>query len=372
MKRLTCVLCGSTDLIKDGGVFVCQTCGCKYSVEEARKMMVEGTVDIRGTVQVDNSAFVQKYLENARRAKEKEDWEETEKYYNMVEQNDPNNIEAIFYSAYGKAKSSLVDSDIYKREAVFKVLCNCISIIDDKYSADRGKENETAILSMAADLSKMLTSNFVFTEWKNGYGVVTKTNKGETYTMFGTLLDAFRESVHNIARVDDQEYLHLALILLFTTGKLVDWPNKKGMASLMDQWIAEERASIETLKKARAEAYWVEHPEEKARLDGEKAALLGKADALKESIASLPELEAVQRLEERIQTLQQDRDALGLFKLKEKKALQEQIDALSGELSEAKAAQDAAAAPLRQELDALQAQITQVDDALMLNQKSEA
>lgn len=99
MKQLTCEMCGSTDLMKQDGVFVCQTCGCKYSVEEARKMMVEGTVDIQGTVKVDNSTFVQKYLKNARRAREKEDWEETEKYYNMVEQNDPDCIEAIFYSS---------------------------------------------------------------------------------------------------------------------------------------------------------------------------------------------------------------------------------------------------------------------------------
>ena len=62
MKQLTCEMCGSTDLMKQDGVFVCQTCGCKYSVEEARKMMVEGTVDIQGTVKVDNSTFVQKYL----------------------------------------------------------------------------------------------------------------------------------------------------------------------------------------------------------------------------------------------------------------------------------------------------------------------
>lgn len=92
MKQLTCEMCGGTDLIKDGGVFVCQTCGCKYSIEEAKRMMVEGTVDVQGTVKVDNSAFVEKYLANARRAKEKEDWEETEKYYNMVEQNDPDNM----------------------------------------------------------------------------------------------------------------------------------------------------------------------------------------------------------------------------------------------------------------------------------------
>ena len=44
MKQLTCEMCGSTDLMKQDGVFVCQSCGTKYSVEEAKKMMVEGTV----------------------------------------------------------------------------------------------------------------------------------------------------------------------------------------------------------------------------------------------------------------------------------------------------------------------------------------
>ena len=86
MKQLTCEMCGGTDLIKQDGVFVCQNCGMKYSVEEAKKMMIEGTVDVQGTVKVDNTSFVEKYLANARRAKQKEDWEEVEKYYNLVEQ----------------------------------------------------------------------------------------------------------------------------------------------------------------------------------------------------------------------------------------------------------------------------------------------
>ena len=143
MKRLTCEMCGGTDLVKQDGMFVCQHCGTKYSVEEAKKMMIEGTVDVTGTVKVDNSAVVEKYLANARRAKEKEDWEETEKYYNLVEQNDPTNIEAIFYSAYGKARSSLVDADIYKRQAAFKVLTNCVSLIDDNFKIiNESKEKE--------------------------------------------------------------------------------------------------------------------------------------------------------------------------------------------------------------------------------------
>lgn len=48
MKQLTCELCGGTDLVKQDGVFVCQNCGTKYTVEEAKKMMIEGTVDVQG------------------------------------------------------------------------------------------------------------------------------------------------------------------------------------------------------------------------------------------------------------------------------------------------------------------------------------
>lgn len=85
MKQLTCEMCGSTDLVKQDGVFVCQSCGCKYSVEEAKKMMIEGVVEVTGTIKVDNNENVENYLQNARHAKNREDWEETQKYYSMVE-----------------------------------------------------------------------------------------------------------------------------------------------------------------------------------------------------------------------------------------------------------------------------------------------
>ena len=32
-------------MIKQDGVFVCQSCGAKYSVEEAKKMMVDVVMD---------------------------------------------------------------------------------------------------------------------------------------------------------------------------------------------------------------------------------------------------------------------------------------------------------------------------------------
>lgn len=68
MKQLTCEMCGSTDLLKQDGVFVCQSCGCKYSVEEAKKMMIEGTVDVSGsTVKVDNTDKLHSLLVLARK-----------------------------------------------------------------------------------------------------------------------------------------------------------------------------------------------------------------------------------------------------------------------------------------------------------------
>lgn len=72
MKPLTCEMCGSTNLLKQDDVFVCQSCGTKYSVEEAKKMMVEGTVAVEGTVKIDTSSELKNLYEIARRAKDME------------------------------------------------------------------------------------------------------------------------------------------------------------------------------------------------------------------------------------------------------------------------------------------------------------
>ena len=81
MKQLTCEMCGSTDLMKQDGVFVCQSCGTKYSVEEAKKMRVEGTVEVTGsTVKVDTSTELANLYQLARRARDDNNSEDAEKY----------------------------------------------------------------------------------------------------------------------------------------------------------------------------------------------------------------------------------------------------------------------------------------------------
>lgn len=39
MARFVCELCGGDNLVKDGDYFVCQGCGTKYTLEQARKLM---------------------------------------------------------------------------------------------------------------------------------------------------------------------------------------------------------------------------------------------------------------------------------------------------------------------------------------------
>ncbi len=95
MKQLTCEMCGSTDLLKQDGVFVCQSCGCKYSVEEARKMMIEGTVDVSGsTVFIDNTKQIENDLKRAKQYEDEGNSRSAMEYYNKVLDADVDNVEA--------------------------------------------------------------------------------------------------------------------------------------------------------------------------------------------------------------------------------------------------------------------------------------
>lgn len=106
MKAIVCEMCSSRDVVKDGDYYVCQSCGTKYTVESAKKLMVEveGKVDVSGsTVKVDNSDSLENYRKLARRARESGNSENAAKYYEMVAVQDPSDWEAAFYSVFCRA-----------------------------------------------------------------------------------------------------------------------------------------------------------------------------------------------------------------------------------------------------------------------------
>jgi DNA-directed RNA polymerase subunit M/transcription elongation factor TFIIS len=144
-------MCGGSDLVKQDGVFVCQNCGTKYSVEEAKNMMVEGavtvegTVAVEGTVKVDKSEELKKLYTLARRAKESDNTENAVRYYTQIEMQDPDSWEAYFYLIYFKARVSKI-GEIHKD---CKNLSNCFSnTFDLLASSTHDDEKKIAALRM--------------------------------------------------------------------------------------------------------------------------------------------------------------------------------------------------------------------------------
>lgn len=130
MKRLTCEMCGGTDLIKQDGVFVCQSCGTKYSVEEAKKMMVE----VAGTVEVKNAAQLENLLKLAHSSYDSQNYAQAEEFCNQAIAMDDKTYEA--WKLKGQAISALFDSDGNSRMLEMK---NCIvtsySLLSDEDKA---------------------------------------------------------------------------------------------------------------------------------------------------------------------------------------------------------------------------------------------
>ena len=61
IQAMKCEICGSNDLVKQSGLYVCQHCGTKYTVEEARQLI--------GTVKIDKTDDMEKWRTLARRAR---------------------------------------------------------------------------------------------------------------------------------------------------------------------------------------------------------------------------------------------------------------------------------------------------------------
>ena len=138
MKSMVCEMCGSNDIVKKDGLYVCQFCGTKYSVEDAKKMMIDGTVNVQGTVKIDKSETVQKNLMNTRRTYADEDYEEAEKYYGIVMEELPDNLEAMFFYTCCQLKATR-NIGIFKKKA--NTLTNTIRYIGEQYhNSDDEKE----------------------------------------------------------------------------------------------------------------------------------------------------------------------------------------------------------------------------------------
>lgn len=454
MKQLTCEMCGSTDLLKQDGVFVCQTCGTKYSVEEAKKMMIEGTVNVSGTVKVDNTDKIKNYLEMAKSAYDAGNKGEAESYCNRIIEIEPQNPEAWFMK--GKAagwQSTLTNIRIEESVQCFS---KAIDYADDEEKEAIQKKAADEISELSLALISLTCSNFAESPTKSNVdsirtsaistinytlqllvkcGVEPTTYKHQAaMKMNGAAVTAYSKCVlpeyledhhpadwrfknylaqagfceeviqlaikfaeddykENITRyenliqlnADAMKYggwtsiysgcartvaasmraegfkceavgseVYCMEITLNDSAKAMRRKNDEEYRRKIDECKrleakkrAEKQEKQSAEKQARIDAYWAEHAEEKQQLESERNTLQAQLKQLQEQVApydreiakwqkkreaDTPAQEEKKTVEKQISDLRTEKNNLGIFKGKEKKALQAQIDELSSRL----------------------------------------
>jgi len=92
-----CSKCGGN--LPEGAIF-CASCGTKVGV-------IEGTVEVKGKVSVDNAAKLENLYKVARRAREDRNTDQAFKYYEQLNVEDSDNWEPAFFVAYYSAVNKL-------------------------------------------------------------------------------------------------------------------------------------------------------------------------------------------------------------------------------------------------------------------------
>ena len=104
---LVCELCGSIDFAKQEGFFVCQKCGMKYSLEEARNLIGKTSAE-PAKPESSPGEDMKNIVVLAERAKKEGNTADAEKYYTRILEADPDNWNAYFNVRMARAKITTV------------------------------------------------------------------------------------------------------------------------------------------------------------------------------------------------------------------------------------------------------------------------
>ncbi len=453
MKQLTCEMCGSTDLLKEGGVFVCQTCGCKYSVEEARKMMIEGTVEVTGTVKVDNSAAIDNYLKMAKNALEASNNEEAENYANKIIELEPQNSAA--WKIKGEAAGWQSKTNNNRMGESVTAWINAITYADDDSRFKLREEIAGTYTNLFLAMIQLRANNFaniqdkdrldgILQDLKNGIEMMNTLvvkggvsfNRRPIYTQLAKKLntaacDGFKDAKKDFgpehsnmakwqwerftANCDNcvkllEKTLELCrddklgkticnnMITIAETSrdscswkfnvnswnadrydkdfsftneakasrtKLID--GYKTKRSFFEKNQAEELLNVIQGNRKEEEIelgkkiYWQEHSAEKAQLESERRALNEEKEATEKQLKTLPVTKQKEETTQKIEALKKEQKGLGLFKGKEKKALQEKIDGLDKIFKQQTEEEELLKKPLNERIENVKSRLLEIE-----------
>ena len=195
---------------------------------------------------------------------------------------------------------SLVDSDIFRREAAFRVFTNSISVVDDHYRPERWEENRESLTQIAIDMARMVSSSYVFTKTVNGYGTTVSSDSWKTTVLFENVLTSFKESIDNIKHIDPHKYLYEIACALYEAAASFDWGSESEMGFTLGGWLADERRDLRDFVRIDNSVYWKLHESERVQMDAELKRLRMRESVVTSRIERLPECDAVDELKGRI------------------------------------------------------------------------
>ena len=407
MKQLTCEMCGSTNLMKQDGVFVCQTCGCQYSVEEAKKMMVEGTVEVFGTVKIDNSEKYNNILQLAEEAFFDNLWDSAYDYCNEILTMNPNNPLIITMQGLAFLGKSKIEQSVLtvSRNAMKRALdtFDTDGILDAESLTTLSKISSYLVHACEAKKSELDEEiRYLNSERSRCHNIVeaerlsaTIASMGRDAYMQGSVLSSRRkitDAMQTAAEIDRQ----ISAV--------------KRSKSSLDRFFRWERSSISAIqddnenrkKEKRKQEYWAEHVSEKAALDAEQEAANNRLTSLQEQFETIskevdlqigslikkksekiPEEIEVNKQKELVRELEEKIRNLSFFKWKERKSITEhlhtveypKLDELNRKCTEARkeymvkineeiAACRARRDELQNEVDSLEKRIEEIEEEL--------
>ena len=375
MKKLVCEMCGSTDLIKDGGVFVCQYCGCKYSVEEARKMMIDGTVEVTGTVKVDETEKkreqVSNYIQMAQTAYSSNDTDGAVSYCDKALELDPQCYEAWVLKAktagWGSSLKNIKTPQSItgaKKAVELAPEDKKYEIAEEMYYAIKAQ-----VLGLLPNAIKMPLGTVgyiqrVFMTWLSVLKEIPYLRKELIEKEIEDCQTACQNSKNAVSPSARKIYAEY-----FSVNKNVSYDKtfREHLAEKMELEDRRYKELTEKVAKKKAErkaAYWESHADERIRLEHDLENLKAQATDLEKKLGAVYEDDTVKDLEAMIDSKVKEKGRLGMFKAKEKRALQSEIDELNIKLADAKKAVENSATPIMEELAEVKAKISSITDEL--------
>lgn len=166
MKKIVCELCECMEFTKDGGMFVCQGCGTKYTTEEARSMMreVDGAVPVAAGVPAavpvanPNQQQLDNILVLASSAYEAGNKAEAENYCNQAIV-----MDAMCYKAWmlkGKAVGWQSKIDNLRIEEAAHSFCKAIDFAPEEEKEDLKKQAVDEIKRLGIALITLRKNRF--------------------------------------------------------------------------------------------------------------------------------------------------------------------------------------------------------------------